>query len=758
MLPLAVLLGAAQVAGPSGYDLPERYFLAPIKDTFIDSSRAEENFGREPSLVLGPGKVILIDFPETKWLGLSGKRVQSAELVLTFSRPAANLGLAVSMIKTPWGEGGGRSLRFDKPDPNVVPWGGATWKRAIQGNGGASWHTDGATGPADATPLEGIDAVAEGRTLKITGLGSAVQAIIDRPDQNFGLRIESQADVAFFSGEFTAERPKLNIEFAEPPAASGGGDLAAIALQAPSGAKSGSPVEYALLIKNVGQSAVPGGRVEWADPSGARTSVTIPGPVQGGQTVTVKLPATYALDPADPRKFVASALVVQDGDGNLGNNSIRAYSGGLNVAFVANADTLNKLGEISPNNEPSLLYRQIIERFNAYVFPYSRFIGNPDGIHERVNLVIDPTAADIVVNLDHLAELDPITLESALARALLPVNPGVVTPPPGTPAPFDARRHSLGWFPDTRDDGLRIPGLELPQFGFASDTDTVPLFENGLLSRQEAFAINRNIGKRGADRKMPWDIMEQGLLIRTVGLTGNLLDKTAVGLFKPGSTEPIAVGDTGGTGMVYFGPSQLKDSLFTDIAKSPENAWLRVEVTNGFDSASAWLPAYQALDWFVRGNRGLMSVELRFPITTKGADRTQDLALSKVVADSSGRYPAELAALVDGNAESTVDLFPGQWIEIDLARDRTVGLIEIGVVQGRLDQFDILFYGTSQTAESASRWASINDGDTILHTYGSGKVLPIAAPARSARYVRIVNRGKEKATLNGVQVFPTKGN
>ncbi len=757
MLLLAVLLGTAQSAG-SGYDLPERYWLNPVNDTFIDSARANENFGREPSLVLGPGKAILINFPQTRWAGLDGRRVESAELVLVFSRPAANLGLSVSMLKNPWGEGGGRSLRFDRPDPSVTPWGGATWKHAIQGPGGVSWQTDGAAGASDATALEGIDAVAEGRNLKITGLGPAVQAMIDRPDQNHGLRIESPADVAFFSGEFTAERPQLNITFAQPESEPVGSDLIALSLTPPSGAKNGNPGEYTLLIKNIGAAEASGGRVEWTDPAGTRTSIDLPSSIAAGQTATVRLPATYREEPTDPRRFTASALIVQDGDINPGNNSIRAYSGGLKVAFEADASTLEQIREISPFREPMILFRHTVEKFNHYVLPHSRFIGNPDGIHERLNLVADVSEADIRVDLSGLGKPSAIDLEFLLARSLVSIDPAVVTPPEGVEVPWDNRRHALGWFPDTRDDGLRIPGLELPLFGFASDTSSVPLFANGLISRQEAFAINRNIGKRGDARQFPWDIMEQGLLIRAVGLTGNLLDKTAIGIFKPGSSQPIAVGDTGGTGMVYFGPSQLPEPLFTEITRMPQNAWLRIEATNGLDSASAWLPAYQALDWFVRGNRGLMSVELRFPIATKGADRTQDLAANKVVADSSGRYPAELTPLVDGNVETAVDLFPSQWVEIDLARDRTIGLVEIHVGGGSLDQFDILFYGTSQTAESASRWASVNDGNTILNTYGKGLFLPIAAPARSARYVRIVNRGKEKATLTGIHIYPAKGN
>lgn len=757
MLTLAVLLGLAQT---NSINLPERAYLNPVADTFIDPATADVNYGREPALVLGSRRAILIAFPQLAWEAYEGKKVKSAQLVFTFSRGSANLPFTISELKTPWGEGEGRSLRFDRPDPKVIPYGGATWRNAKQGKDGTKWQTDGALGASDIAPLTGIEALSSTNNLTLTGLGPAVQGMIDRPGQSFGLRIESPSDVAFQSGEYSKDRPRLEIVWEE--AAPTGPDLALITLnpqfEAGKSPRNGELTTYNAIVKNVGSAAVPSARLEWTDPAGSRSSIDVPGAIAPNSTKTVRFQATFRGETSDPRKHLTRANVISDSDVNLGNNHLVHYSTGLTVAVEATPEQLEALRSITPAGDVALLFQKTAARFNNYILPYSRFVRNPEGIFERINITLNPSEADIRVTLPETA-ITAESFEQAIARSLVPLTEAYAFPPQGN-VPWDTQTLSLGWLPDTRDDGMRIPGLELPSFGFAVEAQGPPLFTNGLISRQEAWALQTLIGKRGKDRKFPWPTFDQGMLIRANGLTGEQLMGTVIGIFKANETQPIAVANSGTSGFVYFSANMFKTPPFKDLATSPENAWYRVEATNGYETATAWLPAWQVLDWYTRGNSSISNFEMRFALPSRGIDRTQDLAAGKLVIDSADRFPAQLNALVDGNRETAVELFPGQWIEVDLGRDRSFAQVEIDVAAGELNEFDILVYGTSQTAAGAIKWASINEGNYIGRVYGgkqeSGVRIPISGLSRQARYLRIVSRSLSKATLSGLVVRPVR--
>lgn len=761
MLPLVVLLGVTQPN--SMINLPERANLNPVADTFIDPSAPDMNFGREPALVLGNRRAILMSFPQLSWEGYAGKKVKSAQLVFAFSRGSANMPFTISEIRTPWGEGEGRSLRFDKPDPKVVPYGGATWRNSRQGRDGSKWQTEGALGTSDIAPISGADVISSSEKLTLTGLAGVVQNMIDRPNSSFGIRIESAADVAFFSGEYTEQRPRLEIVWEDAPAT--GPDLALITLmpqvEAGKSPRNGELTTYNAIVKNVGSADVPSARLEWTDATGSRNSVDIPGPIAANSTKVVKFQANFRGETTDPRKFFLHGQVVCDTDVNQGNNHLNHYSTGLNVAIEATPAQLEALRAISPSKDATLLYQWAAARMNNYILPYSRFIRNPEGVFERINITLNPAEADIRVNLTD-ADLTEDGLQSAITKALIPLSEAYVVPPANATVPWDTATTSYGWLPDTRDDGMRIPGLELPSNGFAVDPQGPPLFSNGLISRQEAWALQSLVGKRGKDRKFPWVPLDQGLLIRTTGLTGEPLTEMVIGIFKPGDTKPLVISNSGRSGFVYFSANQFKDGLFKDIATSPENAWYRIEATNGYESASAWLPAWQVLDWYSRGNSSISNFEMRFLMPNKAIDKTQDLAAGKLVIDEADRFPAQLNAVVDGNPETSVDLFPGQWIEVDMGRDRTFGQVEIELASGELNAFDILVYGTSQTASSAFRWASINEGNYIGRVWGgevkAGTRIPISGLARQGRYLRLVNKSPEKVALSGLIIRPVRVN
>ena len=153
------------------------------------------------------------------------------------------------------------------------------------------------------------------------------------------------------------------------------------------------------------------------------------------------------------------------------------------------------------------------------------------------------------------------------------------------------------------------------------------------------------------------------------------------------------------------------------------------------------------------------SVEVRFSLPSDPLDLKEDLARDKLVVDSAGRFPAELIALVDGDPATTLDLFPEQWLEIDLGRDRLFGGIEFDVLASApLAQYEMSFYKTSQRPEIAQVWFREADGARFFRKYGvkNGNRLTgtVFAETVQGRYIRIVNRGAQKATLTGLRILP----
>lgn len=752
MLIPAIFLGSLMPV-QSATSLPLRATLSPVLDTYIDPAAPNTNFGREPSLVLGSGRAVLVDFPELMWARYSGKKLKSAKLVFNLSRGNSNIPLNVSIIKKRWFEGQNRSYRFDKPDPSFVPWGSATWNNAQTGRDGLKWTDSGAKAATDATPIEGLSAEVIGRELIVSGLTETVQSRLDNPFANYGLRIDSSADIAFFSGEWTQERPRLDLEWEESSTA--GGDLALMSI-----ISSSEPGSLTAIIKNVGTSQIDSARLEYSSRNGEYQTISVNGSVAPGTTKSVSIPSPGNGDQSDPRKTVLYARVISDADVNLGNNSLEVFVSGSTVAFEADADHLASLKSISPNGEPLLLYQQIVARLNHFVLPFSRFIMAPEGALVRLNLALDPLTADYRVDLNELPEFTSESVTRASIRSLIPLGQSWRNPPSDSAPWITQSGNNLSWLPDTRDDGLRIPGLELPALGFENADNPVPLWNNGLISRVEVAYLQSTLGKKPTERKFPWDLIKSGILIRALGANGENLINTEIALYRPGSTSPIATVNSAGAAFAFFSNEQLGNApLFSDLANGA-NSWLIVKASRNGATASTWLPAWQVLDWSVRGNASMPNVELRFNLPSQALDNEQELAKERIVTDSAKRFPAQLATLVDGDSETMIELASNQWIEVDLGRDRIVGQIDFILSGGNYPNLEIFSYGTSQNADAAIRWIGLPNLNFLAKLYGmkvgNATSIPIIHTATRMRYVRIINRGDDPAVFADLRVIPVK--
>jgi hypothetical protein len=128
--------------------------------------------------------------------------------------------------------------------------------------------------------------------------------------------------------------------------------------------------------------------------------------------------------------------------------------------------------------------------------------------------------------------------------------------------------------------------------------------------------------------------------------------------------------------------------------------------------------------------------------------------------------PAKLGPLVSGGTDKEVTLGRkiGDWVEIDLGRDRTIGEITlIGSPEAFWPQFDISVYSTGQKPSEASPWASeLNWNWTASNRrdlVGSdSNIVSVAyrAPETRIRFIRIVNRSSSAGKLRAIRVVPIK--
>lgn len=731
-----------------------RASLAPVIDTYIDPAVPTENFGREPSLVLGSNRAILIDFPELTWQRFTGKKVKSARLILTLSRGANNIPLTISAVKKRWMEGDGRSLRFDRPDPANVPWGGATWNHAQQGKDGFKWTSGGAKGGTDIAPVDGLTAEVVGRELVVSGLGAAIQDRLENPWSSYGFRIETSTDAAFFSGEWNSERPRLELEWEETSPA--GSDLALMTIT-----RSAEVGQYRAIFKNIGNESVANATLEFTAQNSEKQAITIPGPFEPGMTKSVSFQAPTREDNTDPRKVIVQTHLIATGDVSLGNNNLDYYPAGKTIAFEASDEVLDALKAVSPSSEPLLLYQMALARINNFVMPFSRYLKSPEGVKARFNLALDPATADYRVSLNDLTDFSIDSISTKVVRSLIPLSSSWRTPPSDL-APWPKQvEPNLSWLPDTRDDGLRLPGLELPALGFESQNNPIPLWNNGLISRVEAAYLQSLIGKPKGVNEFNWSQIKPGILVKVVGANGEDLKNTDVGLYRAAGNAPIATGNSANGGIVFINGEQIQGGqLFPAKLTNSTDGWLLVKATRNGATASTWLPAWQLLDWTVRGNEGIPNVELRFNLPTQALDSTQNLAKERIVTDSAGRFPAQLAALVDEDGSTGLELAPKQWIEIDLGRDRVIGEIDLTFNSPDYPNLEIFGYGTSQNANAAIRWVGLPNLGQLANFYGTVEgtnvTIPVIHSAMQMRYVRIVNRGEVAAKLGDVKVIPIK--
>jgi len=579
----------------------------------------------------------------------------------------------------------------------------------------------------------------ENGQLIVEGLGEAVQAMVERPAQNQGFVLRFASPVEFFSSQAPKKRPTLSLETAASTQMDGP-DLSVTRIER--GTTDGAEVSFTAHVKNVGTAPISGFGYAWI--IGERLGGTVRADTKlepGAEaTFTIRRPVKEAPDARQAP--LAFRVTPASDDRNPANDELEVFE---NARFLK----LRVPSGIVPYSLDDWAQGQVAA-FNDLFLAQSRFSFAPEGVLQRVaiqsisresgdadSVLLPPPSAKSGVDTRWMAEL---------AKALGGKAPayGAITRqkvsqwglPVEVPASQDRFPGVLG-FGDTRFDGFVPYSLPIPYEPQFSNAPTTDLLEpTDLLDATTVGGLNGTGG-----------VLPKTIIIRAVDLAGrpiaNALVNLSVGTKLDGPGKG-AVTSPSGTFLLPAMATGLDDLILVRLTTSGQTAY-------------GWLKVWQLLDSASRGNRTVSIFELRFNTCDGTIDGTKNLATDRILTSSPTLNPAQLGAITDGNLQTSATLgaSPGDWVEIDLGRDRTIGELTLDV--GASDfwrQFAIVGYATGESAagqtplfrEADFAWTRLNRGTETGMTY--------RLPATRIRYLRLINLAGGPATLRELTIRP----
>lgn len=751
----------------------QRYWA--VSDTFLDSDPKQ---GSQPqgglfTLLGGKGRTVLIQFGDLDrvlpWMAV----VHKATLYLSPSSPEKPEFAGASVVSVPWGEGPMFTSTLIRGTVAGIPDGAATWKQRRTGSAGAAWQSPGATGPQDATPIPEAKMEVQDKEVAITGLEKAVQAMRGHWYDNHGFALSFNGSCEFFSSQAKLGKPRLVIEWSLDSAIAGP-DLSVQWIdRTPENPKDGDEVTYRAAVKNVGSVAASPFSGQWtiAEKVGGKFDLTKA--LAPGEQTIIETKKIYRRNATDHRfqPVMFRVYPAANGDTESNNDAVCIDEDAIPVAFAG-------IAAKSFDKQQSAL-----RLLNDVYFAQSRFSFAPDGVVERVRLVPDAANAEITVNAKD-DDADTALVEKIVSE-LTGLKP-VTTAPNAT---FENRTifygdlfAGLSGFGDTRYDGLIPPGIPMIYAPVASPLfDTLPIEPTTLLNSTEVSSLNSALGKKGKAREGAlWDLPST-VILRAVDMTGKPLDGAELSFFQlDGGKMPDAPTQTiltkeGGTVILENrdvpegtpdkdAVHHLKKNPFGALSPDGSNGTILIRALVNGEVEWGWIKAWQLTDSYHRGNREAAIVDVRFNAPSGQLDRTTNLAKGRLCTDSAGDLPAKLAGLTDDDltTEAKFGAKKGDWIEIDLGRDRPIGEVRLIFKTPQMpSQFDIQIYATGQQAPENDAWVkdlnfdwtqsnrSVKEGDAAV-------AVPYRGPMTRGRYIRIVNRSGGAGTLSEVRVIPLK--
>jgi hypothetical protein len=577
----------------------------------------------------------------------------------------------------------------------------------------------------------------------------------------------------------------------------------------------GEEVTYTAHVRNVGTEGSGGFSYEWSEKLNLAGTGEF-GALAPGQETTVTFKTRFKNDRKDHRTQPISLRITPKGpDAVAANDFLEIQSNALALGIYVDqafydrfAASVNALG--SKSFEDWVQWQ--VRMWNEVFMRHSRFSFAEDGIRasvriDSIKIVPNGTLAGDrhtpagEVNLDMDAEWGfaggaTVALQSidrsfihAMSGALgltalntMNVNSGAqlqlqINGRALTRGAVDPYAGLMGGG-DTRNDLLVPAQIAVP---YAPTSDVVfasPLFApTDLYSRTDAAALNSTLGfRRGYYGEYLYSMPAINVL-RVADRNGVLLGNGTLQFYQMSggqisNTEPTFVVEfTNGVGRLPSRPTGLASPLATltghTLAPNPFGR-LSVDGSNGvflirLDYAGqtefTWLKAWQLFDMFARGNKTVTTNELRFNVTQKPL-KEQDWALRKTAIDSINSDGSNVAALIDGD-NSTAYVAgnnAGDWVEIDIGRDRPIGEVKFILAEGKTfwERFDILVYGTGQTVAQARTFAGEESWTYASAMQRDGSSLAYRAAPQTVRFIRLVNKSGGGGAVAGVEVRETE--
>jgi len=773
-----------------------------VEDTTLDANSPNLNNGGDTLLSGGPNKTILIRFGDLDRVIRPTQHVKKATLVFSATTGDKTALRQVSRVLVPWGEGPYQTLAQvvgltpipgtakpgDKPKEPEPPRGSATWKQRRGAEGGIGWQQAGARGANDVAAIEGAALAQTPDDVRITGLEKAVETMSAHPEQNHGFAINLEEAVSFVSSKSDSRRPRLELEL-EDSAKPTGPDLSVIAItQAGADGKlpaEGQTATYTATIKNVGDAPAGGFSSTWAVDEHEGNTQGGGKALGAGETATVTYTLPFRPDKTDHRAHSLALTIQPSGpDANSRNNSLKIYPDGKPMEVVLNfpdADAVSKSANQLGSTAVEDWVQQQFRAFNDAYLARSRYSFAPEGSTERVFvqrvLIGDPAiggptsnqgGARIVLRapVGDSSTIDPAAIRMIGIGAGLP-DWGATSVPAeknllGSRGGRDRFPGAMG-YGDTRFEGSLPGDILLPYEPWPSPAiDTAFLEPTGLLSATDIKVLNAPLTGSPAD-------LPKTILIRAVTQARDPLPNAELAFFPVQNgqvakdAKPAFTLTTDARGSVFM-PSH--DGTPFGAIDPLGNAYLvRASVFGVTDWT--WMKAWQAIDTASRGGKAAKAValiDLHFSLPRAELDAATNLASDRIISDSAGTLPAKLAALIDGSndTETTVSGKAGDWIEIDLGRDRMIGEVDLVSEPGSFwSKFDIAVYATGQKPDEALLWTREIDGNWA--TANRREVLspnrvsvPYRGNAMHARYIRLINRSGTPGRLAEIRVVPAK--
>lgn len=745
-----------------------------VYDTYLDASGPDENHGGDMSLLGGGPRTILIRFGDLTRYIPANRRVLKAEIVFQRLGGERTELRSASRVRAGWGEGPYLSLSNTirkQPSPpggaakaSGAPRGSATWRQRRAGDGGIAWRELGAQGTSDGDRIADAKLDARGTEVAVTGLAPAVQAMVDRPTENFGFALTFTDAVEVGSSQSATGRPQLVLELADAPVETGA-DLSVTRIE-PTETTPGSDTTFTAHVKNVGSSPATGFTATWVTEEREGASVEFTKPLNPGEETTLTVRRPYRPDKTDERTGTLELRIRPTGkDVNPRNDALAISTGAEFVDVALSPDVATAVGKAGVEDwvQANAAY------FNDVVLDRSRFSFAPDGARARVAVrsVRVGTAGSEAVYVADLAHAErdvlrgfgyalglPKYADCAVNRA----ENGVVKRGGEDLYP------GLMGYGDTRYEGL-VPGLTILPYEPAYNPlfDAFPMEPTGLLSATDVAILNGRVDGTLDATGVP--ALPKAMIVRAIDLNGRALPNAELSFFQSANgkiaeavpTFTVTTSDSGSAILPV-----REGGPFGLLAKDGGNQVFLVRANANGVTEWGWLKAWQAMDSASRGSAAAAIMEVRFNLPSEPLDRSVNLAKERAISDSAKSLPAKLSPLVDGDptTEAALPDGVGSWVEIDLGRDRSTGEIALLLKPGEFwRKFDVLIYATGQKPSDALpwarevdlRWTEANRADQSA----DGRLsVPYRGQIRRFRYLRLVNRSGEAGHAAELTVTP----